>query len=90
LNTDYAATRSLFGVRNHPERFPGIAALFVVTHPTDTVRGKRVRFVEARTEVLEAIRAKPNRRIASLILSSAEAAALGATVYELSIRGSPP
>jgi|RhiMethySRZTD1v2_1073278.scaffolds.fasta_scaffold32919_3 hypothetical protein len=75
LNSDYSATRNLFGVRNHPDRFPGIAALFALTHASDVVQGRRVHFVETRAEVLNRIRAQPERRISRLLVSNEEAQA---------------
>jgi hypothetical protein len=86
INRDYDGTRTLFEVRGRPDRFPGLAALFVVTHEEDEVDGRRVRFVEGRGRVLEAIRARPGRRIARLLVSRAEAKAAGVRFYHVPLR----
>jgi len=86
INRQYDGTRWLFDMRGRPDRFPGLAALFVVTHEEDELDGRRVRFVEDRKQVLETIRARPQRRIARLLVSRAEAKAAGVRFYHVPLR----
>lgn len=65
-------------VRNRPfrsgqllaghERFPGLAAVFVIGFPDDDVAGVRLRFVEPDPEVLAVARANAGTRIAALLV----------------------
>ena len=60
-----------------PERsFPGRAAVFLITHRSDTIDGRGVRFVERDPEVLEWYLDRPQTRLAQLLVSP-EAAATG-------------
>ena len=90
MNRAYDGTRFLMSVMRHPERFPGIAAVFALSYESDVVEGRRVRFVEARKELLAKIRAKPERRIAGLLISREEASARGARVRGVALRRRQP
>jgi hypothetical protein len=63
-----------------PGDFPGTAAVFVFTHPDDQVNGRRVYFVERDRAVVDAVRARPQTRIARLLLTPEEADARRAMV----------
>src|SRR5262249_22978180 len=58
-----------------PDRlFPGRAAVFVLTHRSDTVDGRRVRFVERDPEVVVWYRDLPETRLAQLLVTPEDAA----------------
>jgi hypothetical protein len=90
MNRDYDPTRFLMSVVRHPERFPGIAAVFALSYESDVVEGRRVRFVESRSGLLAKIRARPERRIAGLLVSREEASALGVPVRGVPLRRRQP
>jgi hypothetical protein len=52
--------------------FPGWAAIFVITHPSDSVEGRPVFFVESNQEVVKLLRKNPNARIARLVVTPEE------------------
>jgi hypothetical protein len=52
--------------------FPGWAAIFMITEPANVVRGRRVHFVESDPAVIDAYRAWPERRTASLLVGPDE------------------
>ena len=53
-----------------PERlFPGRAGVFVITHPSDMVDGRRVRFIERDPEVLTWYTDRPETRLAHLLVN---------------------
>lgn len=56
-----------------PERFPGVAAAFVIFFPTDVVAGRVVRFVSSDPRTLAA--RDSGGRIASLLVEPGELAA---------------
>jgi hypothetical protein len=54
-----------------PDRlFPGRAGVFVITHPSDMVDGRRVRFIEHDPEVLAWYLDRPGTRLAQLLVNS--------------------
>jgi len=58
-----------------PDRlFPGRAGVFVITHPTDMVDGRRVRFIERDLEVLTWYADRPETRLGHLLVSAQDAA----------------
>ncbi len=58
------------------DRFPGSAAAFVFSFPENIVDGRRVYFVEKRHRVRKAARARAGTRIAELVVSRAQKAAI--------------
>jgi hypothetical protein len=54
------------------EEFPGWAAVFVMTHASDSVDGRRVFFVESDRELVGFLRGNPNARIARLVVTPEE------------------
>jgi len=65
--------RVLLGVM--PNRlFPGRAGVFVITHPSDMVDGRRVRFVERNPEVLTWYTDRPETRLAHLLVNAQDLA----------------
>ena len=59
-----------------PDRlFPGRAGVFVVTHPSDMVDGRRVRFIERDPEVLTWFGERPETRLAHLLVGSQDVTA---------------
>ena len=68
-----ASPRVLLGIM--PNRlFPGRAGVFVITHPTDMVDGRRVRFIEHDPEVLAWYIDRPGTRLAQLLVNSQDVA----------------
>jgi hypothetical protein len=58
-----------------PERlFPGRAGVFVITHPSDMVDGRRVRFIERDPEVLTWYTDRPETRLAHLLVNAQDVA----------------
>ena len=55
-----------------PERFPGWAAVFVLSHQADTIDGRAVRFVEADRQLVSALRAGRSGRVKRLVTTEAE------------------
>lgn len=55
-----------------PQHFPGLAALFVMTYPGNTVDGKRVYFLEESEDIVQMVQAKKGTRIADLIISASK------------------
>jgi len=53
--------------------FPGWAALFIITHPSDVVRGKRVHFIDDNAQILAMARAHPGSRINRLVIAPGSA-----------------
>ncbi len=51
-----------------PEYFPGFAALFVLSYPSNSVDGKRVLFLEASNEIVEMTKAQKGSRISELLV----------------------
>jgi hypothetical protein len=56
-----------------PQHFPGLAALFVMTYPDNTVDGKRVYFLEESEDIVKMVQAKKGTRIADLVISAPKA-----------------
>jgi hypothetical protein len=54
------------------EEFPGWAAVFVLTHASDFVEGRRVFFVESNQKLVEFLRVDPTTRIAGLVVTPEE------------------
>jgi hypothetical protein len=50
--------------------FPGLAALFMITHPSDVVDGRRVRFVERNLAVIWYWLGIPGARVRGLLVSA--------------------
>jgi len=55
------------------KEFPGWAAVFVLTHESDSVDGRRVFFVESDEKLVKFLRRNPNARIARLVVTPEEA-----------------
>lgn len=55
------------------DRFPGLAAVFVILYPDDVVEGRRVYFVEKDPERLATLQRRYDSRIARLVVSPAGA-----------------
>lgn len=51
-----------------PESFPGLAGLFVIRYPSNTVDGRRVYFLEESEELVEMARAQRGSRISELLV----------------------
>lgn len=51
------------------EEFPGLAAVYVISYPTNRLKGREVRFVEKNPAVLAAARARTGTRIAELLVA---------------------
>jgi hypothetical protein len=49
--------------------FPGRAAVFLVTHPTDTHAGRTMRFIERDPEMIPYVRAQEGRRLLDLLVA---------------------
>ena len=62
--------RALLGPMMPDRLFPGRAGVFVVTHPSDMVDGRRVRFIERDPEVLTWYGGRPETRLAHLLVGS--------------------
>lgn len=58
-----------------PDHFPGLAALFVVLYPSNTVDGKRVYFLEESAEIVQQTRAQAGARISELLVHAPAAKA---------------
>ena len=54
------------------EEFPGWAAVFVLTHASDSVDGRRVFFVESNEKLVALLRRNPTARIARLVVTPEE------------------
>jgi len=54
------------------KEFPGWAAVFVLTHASDSVEGRRVFFVESNQKLVEFLRKDPTTRIARLVITPEE------------------
>jgi len=52
--------------------FPGLAAIFLITHDDDQLDGRPVRFVERSPDVLARYRQRPESRLARLLVSPEE------------------
>lgn len=78
---------------HHPE-FPGLAGVFVLTYPTNVVRGRRVEFIERVPAVLEMSKdPASNRRLAGLLVGPEAVAAASTSVTRdagAAGAGSPP
>lgn len=58
-----------------PERlFPGRAAVFVLTHRSDPLDGRRVRFIERDPEVVAWYLDRPQTRLAHLLVTAEDVA----------------
>lgn len=57
-----------------PDRYtyPGMAALFMVMYPTDEVEGRRIVFIDETDGARALVRARPNSRIARLLVTQEE------------------
>jgi hypothetical protein len=55
-------------LRRTSKHFPGLAALFVMTYPSNTVDGKRVFFLEESRELVEMAQAQKGSRISELLI----------------------
>jgi hypothetical protein len=62
-----ASPKYVLGVLRN-ELFPGRAAVFVLTQPSDMLDGRRVRFVEHDSDVLMFVAQKPDSRLAKLLV----------------------
>ena len=70
---NHTSPRVLLGIM--PDRlFPGRAGVFVITHPTDMVDGRRVRFIEHDPDVLAWYIDRPETRLAQLLVNSQDVA----------------
>jgi len=49
--------------------FPGRAAVFLITHPTDTHAGRTVRFIERDPDMIPYVRAQAGQRLANLLVA---------------------
>jgi hypothetical protein len=70
-DTVYLDNRPLaaFGwMPNTPISLPGLAALFVIVSPSDELDGRRVRFVERNPAVYQHFTARPDSRLADLLV----------------------
>jgi hypothetical protein len=66
---NYPIGQNLLGNVMRPVDFPGWAALFVLTHPENVVRGRRVLFVESDPALLAALRSpEKHRRLHDLLV----------------------
>jgi hypothetical protein len=54
-------------MRIFPEYFPGLAALFVMSYPSNIVDGKRVLFLETSEDIVDMTKAQKGTRISELI-----------------------
>ena len=54
------------------EDFPDWAAVFVLTHASDAVEGRRVFFVESNQKLVKLLRKDPTTRIARLVVTPEE------------------
>jgi len=54
------------------EDFPGWIAAFVLAHPSDSLEGRRVFFVESDESLVEFLRKDPNARVAGLVVTPEE------------------
>ena len=57
---------SIYGYTN--QQFPGLAALFVMNYPSNTVDGKQVFFLEESEEVVQMTKAQQGTRISELLI----------------------
>ena len=57
---------SIYGHTN--QQFPGLAALFVMNYPSNTVDGKQVFFLEESKEVVQMTKAQQGTRISELLI----------------------
>jgi hypothetical protein len=72
--------RSASGGRVEPVQFPGLAALFSLIYPTNTVDQRHVYFVEADEQLVAQVRASGSARMAELLVTRQDAARAGAQV----------
>jgi hypothetical protein len=63
---------SVFGWGYTPRDFPGLAALFVVSYPSNTIDGKPVYFLEDSDEIVQMAQAQKGTRIAELIIHKSQ------------------
>ena len=61
--------RGVLGAALPNAAFPGRAAVFILVNPTDQLEGRTVRFVERDPEVLEYYAARPQPRLARLLVA---------------------
>jgi len=72
-NDPFAGTAISMALGIKARGFPGLAALWVVANPDDSVDGRRLRFVEHDHALVETIRAeRPGTRIAQLLVHPEE------------------
>ena len=69
-----ASPRYLLGPAMPDRLFPGRAAVFLLTHGTDTLDGRRVRFIERDPEVIAWYLDRPETRLAQLLVTPEDAA----------------
>jgi hypothetical protein len=53
-----------------PQHFPGLAALFVMSYPSNTVDGKQVYFLEESEDIVQMVQAKKGTRISELVIQA--------------------
>jgi hypothetical protein len=53
----------------NPTSFPGWAAVFAIAYPGNTIHGRTVHFIETNPRVLLAAHAKPQKRLAGLLVA---------------------
>jgi hypothetical protein len=58
-----------------PKDFPGLAGVFVMTYPSNTVDGKRVYFLEESAEIVQMAKAQAGARISELLVHAPAAKA---------------
>jgi hypothetical protein len=70
IQNEYAP-KTVLGPALGPTEFPGLAGLFVLLHPDNTVRGRKVHFVEHRRDVwLKSRDPRWNHRLADLLVNT--------------------
>jgi hypothetical protein len=55
-----------------PEHFPGWAAVWVLSHESDAIEGRTIRFVEEDTEMVERLRSGRSDRVTKLVITRDE------------------
>jgi hypothetical protein len=53
-----------------PQHFPGLAALFVMNYPNNTVDGKRVYFLEKSAEIVQMAQLQKGSRISEILIQA--------------------
>ena len=56
--------------------FPGRAAVYVLTHQSDSVDGRQVRFIERDPDVLDFVKARPETPLARVMVGPSDVASV--------------